>query len=102
MQVRPLGTVVPSPVVCSEVKVKEGCFIFPTSSRNWYRQGAAAAVAEEDAMAVVENGSDDAEASESAMMRMRRLALEGMVVMTDLLRDDEPELSSREGNLVII
>lgn len=61
MQVRPLGKVMPSLLVCKEVKVKEGCFILPISSRNWERQGAAAVVGEE-AMAEVENDDDDASA----------------------------------------
>lgn len=91
--------------MCREVKVKEGCFIFPTSSRNWDRQGAAVATAEEDAMPVVENDGDDAKASESAMMRIRRLALDGMMVMAGFLwgeKPDEWELNSRKGTLVVI
>lgn len=113
MQVRPLGrVVVPSPLVCREVNVKEGCFIFPMSLRNWERQGAAAAEQggieeEEEAMTLVDDENDDAdgdgEESESAMMRTRRLALDGMVVMVGLMKGGETLfINSREDSLVPI
>lgn len=114
MQVRPRGKVVPSPLVCREVKVKEGCFIFPTSSRNLDRQGAATDGEDIEAEAMVvydadndDDGgggggvADDAE-SESAMMRTRKLAVDGTIIMTGLLKGDETGLNSREGSLVII
>lgn len=81
--------------------MKEGCFILPVSSRNWGRQGAA----DEEEEAIMVRGWDaiDGE-SESAMMRTRRLALYGMLVMvrTGPFRWNESVLNSREGSLVSI